>query len=116
MNKFERICTGGPFGDETCSYVIDLFDKEITVEDFIKMVMCQYPNEWGHITCGSVSLVHYNRGSIRFDSGYEDLKERKVASVSAHGGWSLMDYNIVIHKQKKSPISYDINRKTPFRF
>lgn len=116
MNKFERICTGGPFGDETCSYVIDLFDKENTVGEFIKMVMCQYPNEWGHITCGSVSLAHYNHGSIKFDSGYEDLKERKVASVSAHGGWSLMDYNIVIHKQKKSPISYDINKKTPFRF
>ena len=116
MNKFERICTGGPFGDETSSYMINLPEEEITVEEFIKMVMCQYPNEWGHITCGGVSLAHYNRGSITFDSGYEALKDRKVATVSSHGGWSLMDYNIVIHKQKRSPKAYDINRKTPFRF
>ena len=116
MRRFQRICTGGPFGDETCSYMINLPEEEITVGEFIKMVMCQYPGEWGHITCGSVSLAHYNHGSIKFDSGYEDLKDRKVAAVSSHGGWSLMDYNIVIHKQKRPPVSYDINRKTPFRF
>lgn len=97
MKKFIRICTGGPFGDETSAYVIELPNEEISVAEFIDMVIRQEPNEWGAIRCGRVILADYSHGKITYRPEYETYKNRAIASVSAHGGWSLMDYNIVIH-------------------
>lgn len=97
MKRFQRICTGGPFGDETSSYAIELPNEEISVQEFIDMVMLQEPNEWGMISSGHVVLADYSHGKITYRPEYDTYKDRAVASVSAHGGWSLMDYNIIMH-------------------
>ena len=102
MRRFQRICTGGPFGDETSSYDIILpKDENITVQEFIEQILVDEPNEWGSISCGRRCIIaDYKRGEATFRDGYDKYKNKKVVSATAHGGWSMMDYDIVIYKEK----------------
>ena len=95
----DLIYRAGPFGDCTSGYDVS-FPEGMTVEEFIKAVVAERPNEWGKITCGRCSLADYKRGEIHYSPDYEELKSARAATISAHGGWSLMDYNIVIHPLK----------------
>ena len=45
--RMKMICTGGPYGDASSSYVVKL-DKEYTVQEFVKMVLDEKPGEWGN--------------------------------------------------------------------
>ena len=115
-------CTGGPYGDATASYKVD-FPKGWTFLDFVEYVTLTYSKEhreWGDITVGSVfsdKIVTYREGEAFYFGGenwhndeekqkclekskilYKEYLNRKVASVSAHGGWSAMDYVITLEE------------------
>ena len=116
-------CTGGPYGDATSSYKID-FPKGWTFLDFVEYVTFTYSKEhreWGDIAVGSIlsgKIITYRDGEAYYYCGenwhsdeekqkcfeksknwYNEYLNRKVASVSAQGGWSAMDYVIILEKE-----------------
>ncbi len=97
--KFSLIYTGGPYGDETCSYDGHL-NQPLTVREFIDAVFEQRPDEWGRIRIWNhayTSYLEYNHKYITYiSSQFNDYLDRKIKSFSAHGGWTLMDYNLVL--------------------
>lgn len=118
MKQFKLICTGGPYGDCTSSYdVIFLDDKTIRVKDFIEMVLVQEPNEWGSICNGMREVIaDYKHGEATFRGGYDLIKDRKILSIKAHGGWSLMDYYLELEPVSKTEFSYDFKQLSIFDF
>ena len=100
MNKLVFIQTGGPFGDATSNYKVS-FPKEITVEEFINIVLEERSDEWGYFRSSwssSGKIAEYSKGEL-LSTGFETyskFKNRKIESVSANGGWSRMDYMITV--------------------
>lgn len=95
---FKLIQTSRIFGDETSFYDVVL-DKEYTVKEFIDAVLSERSDEWGEISiskerCLNASpSIEYRYGNIVSDPTVMDIVlDRKITSVKAHGGWSLMDY------------------------
>lgn len=88
-------------GDCTCDYNIEL-DKDYIVEEFIKEVLSSNPDEWGSI--GIDDGVGYSHGTPYCDykNGKlltklpDEVLSKKVSKVTSSGGWSLMDYKILL--------------------
>lgn len=86
--------------DCTCGYDIQL-DKKYTVKEFIKTVLQEKSNEWGHIGIYNIDSwfgnprLEYNRGKLKTEEELEDFADKQIIKVSASGGWSRMDYIIV---------------------
>lgn len=119
MKRFYRLCTGGPFGDETSSYEIILpEDEDITVEDFIEQILVDEPDEWGDIYNGMHKIIaDYKRGEATFRDGYDSIKHKKIISVKAHGGWSMMDYYLELKPNPKVLVDeYDYEQISMFDF
>ena len=76
-----------------------------TVREFIDDVMRQRPKDWGRIELYSkrpssfddrpISSVEYRRGEMggRFSNNDQN---REIKEISADGGWSRMDYMIIV--------------------
>lgn len=98
---FKLVCTGGPYGDCCCSYDIEL-RGEWTVQEFVEAVLKKNGNEWGYFYIGGGRNMFDK--PYRAEYRYGKLKEpiqgkiarRKIKRVTAHGGWSLMDYTVDI--------------------
>lgn len=100
--RMKMICTGGPYGDACCSYVVRL-DREYTVQEFVEMVLEEKPGEWGTIRiCKNLERIpenvldvcDYKHGQITNSFSLLNTKKRKIEKVTAHGGWTGMDYFI----------------------
>ena len=59
--RMKMICTGGPYGDASSSYVVKL-DKEYTVQEFVKMVLDEKPGEWGNFEITTDFTTHIRTG------------------------------------------------------
>jgi hypothetical protein len=118
MKQFKLICTGGPYGDCTSSYdVIFLHGEDISVKDFVEMVLLQEPNEWGSIRNGMCEVIaDYKYGEAIFRKIYDSIKDKKIVSIKAHGGWSMMDYYLELEPQPKLELSYDFQQLSIFDF
>ena len=95
--KFSLIHTGGPYGDTISTY--DGHPTEpLTVREFIDAVFKQYPNEWGNIKIWPTNHhIEYSRSEITQASVHlEDCLDRKIKSFTARGGWSRMDYTLIV--------------------
>ena len=99
-------------GDGTASYDV-ILNKEYTVWEFVQEVLSRTP-ERGEICIGEdvfncVYVCGYRYGVLmsEFDESFKDLK---VASIRAHGGWSLMDYFLTVEEKEnemdKQPSEY----------
>ena len=100
MSSIEWICTGGPYGDETSGYK-GRINKEITIEDFIKNEINK--EEWGTVYINGNSIFDYSRqgySEIRKDL-LDKYKTFKIKKVTAHGGWSRMDYYLFVEEEKE---------------
>lgn len=103
MFKFEK--TGDERRDCTTPYRV-ILDKEYTVKEFITTVMINYANEWGYIGIKSDRDVWFGDPHIEYShgkilrvasiTGIDFPLEAKVLSVKAEGGWSRMDYILII--------------------
>lgn len=97
---FTFIRTGGPYGDCTCDYDIKL-DKEYTVAEFVKTVLENKPDEWGYIGIWRSKTI-FGDPTCRYDYGKlrstlpDDILDKKIRSVDASGGWTRMDYLLVL--------------------
>lgn len=97
MNKITLKSTGGPYGDECCSYDFKL-SKEMSFKDFVELIVATNPKEWGYIKdrfFGN-TLASYNHKDITYH--IEDTSFLIKDFGSAHGGWSRMDY--IIHRKE----------------
>lgn len=108
MKRFYRLYTGGPYGDATSSYDIILPEGDaITVEEFIEQILIDEPNEWGGIYNGMREIIaDYKRGEVTFRDGYDSIKHKKISSVQAHGGWSMMDYYLTLYPSTESKLTF----------
>ena len=89
--------TSEEFGDCSAYYDVRL-DKPHTVDEFINLVLIERKGEWGEfkIYNPNVSWLGYERYEYRYgilnNSVPNDLLEKKIISITAHGGWTRMDY------------------------
>ena len=87
------------FGDCTAGYEVEL-SKQYTVNEFISDVLKR--NEWGYIVIYDESQAWFNKGNpyceYRNDKMVTEMNkeylDRIIASVTAMGGWSNMDYKL----------------------
>lgn len=84
----------GPFSDCTSVFEV-ILDREYTVRDFINAVLSN--GEHGCIEIKGSSLVcEYHGSAIKSGAFPDDVLQEKVLSAKAYGGWSLMDYELVL--------------------
>ena len=96
MKQLKQIHLEGPFGDETNLYRIEC-PKDTTVQQFIKLILQEYPNEWGAIRTKGKIILEYKHGEI--DIITADLIKYInciIKNAKGYGGWSLMDYDIEV--------------------
>lgn len=85
------------FGDCSANYKVSL-DKPHTVSEFINLVLIERKGEWGEfeIYNPNVSWLEYERyeyhHGILNNEIPKDLLEKKIINITAHGGWTRMDY------------------------
>ena len=100
MFKMESCSSVG--GDCTCSYNVSL-DKEYTVNEFIETVLKEKKNEWGYINIffsdyyDRYKICEYKYGEI-ISIANEEYLNKKVIGVTASGGYSRMDYELLINR------------------
>lgn len=98
---FRLVRTGEIRGDCTAPYDV-IFDKEYTVFEFIQAVK-DTGKEWGYIGIKNKEepffgkpKCEYNRGVVFNSEFTTDVLSNVVVSARADGGWSRMDYLLVI--------------------
>lgn len=88
--------------DCTCNYTVQL-NGEYTVRDFIDKVLAERSNEWGKFCIFTGHQVftypkcEYRYGSIVSNELEDHIFDMSILSISANGGWSVMDYLITLN-------------------
>lgn len=100
MKSFTLKRTGPICGDETAPYDV-VFLEKMTVREFVDYVLTL--NEWGSI---ALCLPGFSANDMQPCCQYshdkleselpEEYMDRTIASATAHGGWSLMDYILTL--------------------
>lgn len=94
------------FGDCMAGYRVDL-DKEYTLQEFIDAILTNKKDDWGEIKIAKRNSPWYRHPCIDYRYGNviskpnipEEVFGYKVKSVTAHGGWSAMDYIVTLEKE-----------------
>lgn len=106
--------TGGPYGDATSAYEV-LVPTGTTVREFIIYIRDRYSvehNEWGKFSYNHPfnDFLSYNRGKLFFEyypsgvpkdkcqSVLDEIADKKIVKIKAHGGWSAMDYTLYLEE------------------
>lgn len=93
------------FQDCTQGFTV-ILDKNYTVKEFIDQIVKQRRNEWGYFRLKMKKdpfgkrICEYRNGEYG-DILLPDILNRDIEIVSAHGGWSAMDYIISLTSQPK---------------
>lgn len=101
---FSLRISGPTAGDCTAPYSVQL-DKEYTVEELVNAIITNRSDEWGSIKLGSIIGPHicsYRHGVITSPIP-DEYKGAMIANISAHGGWSNMDYAITVAAKSETP-------------
>jgi hypothetical protein len=95
----------GPYGDQTCLYDVVFNKKNVTLSEFIQDVLHK-TNEWGNISIKDIKLnskyrLKYRNGTIENVDVFKNIENNDLDSViydaNASGGWSMMDYMIILN-------------------
>ena len=86
-------------GDCTAPYSVTL-DRDYTVEEFVQTVV-SITDEWGYIGINDGHTIFGNprceyRWGKLLSTLPDEVREKKLVSVKADGGWSRMDYLLTI--------------------
>lgn len=81
----------------TSGYIVSL-DKEYTVAEFIDYIFKERNGEWGSIDIVNHYSRSYKNSKFSYNGFEEDVLNKKIKKVTAHGGWTLMDYNIYVEE------------------
>lgn len=118
MKPFRLVETGGPYGDCTCSYDV-IFRSPMTLGEFIA-ALPHDEREWGCVRAEHHKVAEYKRGTtVIMDSIYYFCNlNRVVVSATANGGWSLMDYWVVLAPDPEvvEALNVDLHAHTNFEF
>lgn len=103
-----RIQTGPERGDCTASYAIEFRNEEYTVKTFVEAIL-KNTREWGtigiYVPIGKrKSITDAIKGNpyIEYHWGEQkgefptDILDKKVVGASGDGGWSNMDYLLML--------------------
>ena len=100
MKSFTLKRTGPIGGDETAPYDV-VFLEKMTVREFVEYVLTLH--EWGRI---ALCIPGFGSGDMQPYCQYrqdkleselpEEYLDRTIASATAHGGWSLMNYTLTL--------------------
>lgn len=114
--QIKLIHKDGPFGDCTSHYEV-AFPQDITVGEFMKLVIQENPTEWGEFGIyWNYPLAKYRDGKLFTAVALDEYRDMKVLRVQAHGGWSRMDYIIDPEKPPKPELKIDFRQATQFPF
>lgn len=102
MSKIYFIQTAPEAGDCTAPYDVH-FCQPMTVREFIDEILTR--NEWGTVyiydpnnpenLCRRKECCEYKYDKLK--SLFPDyIQERTIESASAHGGWTMMDYILML--------------------
>jgi hypothetical protein len=95
-------------GDGTAPYDVHL-NEAFTLSEFVQWVLENRPQEWGRFSLSggveTVGLFSYKYGEVIKDvmseSDYATIKTTRVKEVKAGGGYSNMNYVIVLEEMQK---------------
>lgn len=102
MFKLTQLSPEG--SDCTAPYSVEL-DREYTVAEFVEAVLSR-TREWGHVNITNGDdyfgdkICEYSHGDLKGEVP-EAFKDLKVISARAHGGWSAMDYYLIVEGYAK---------------
>lgn len=90
-------------GGDACAPYDVKFDKPYTVGDLVSEVLTTRKGEWGrfdlrHKGCGYFDRflsVEYRYGDLIGELP-EDIAKLPIIDATSYGGWSAMDYNIIV--------------------
>jgi hypothetical protein len=99
--------SAGPYGDATSDYRV-YFTRKTTLGEFIDYLKKHRKNEWGCVTVVEPCIPNrkkfkllYSCGKLTEDRIPEYLKDMPLPrKIKASGGWSRMDYIIILNKKK----------------
>lgn len=100
--------------DGTCGYDVEL-DMEYTLEEFLNTIWAERKGDWGEIV---VKKTMFDETRFRYTDEWKTIpiclnKNDKVKEVRASGGWSNMNYIIVVENK----IEKELNQsKSSLRF
>lgn len=89
---FEYITIGETRSDCTTPFKIR-FDKKLTLGEFIKQILTK--NEWGYIEIGKTK-IEYDGNKLISPNPFTKIYNKTINECYADGGWSRMDYDIVL--------------------
>lgn len=98
---FEFVQTGPTAGDETAPYDV-ILDKTYTVQEFINTVITKLSGEWGYIGVKNPKDPFFGEPHCEYKWGKllssmpDDILTKTIRSAKASGGWSRMDYILVL--------------------
>lgn len=79
-------------GDETALYNVEP-NRQCTLGDIVDYAV-RNTREWGYIDTLVFGSVEYRYGNLLDGNFADDLLIREVEKLTAHGGWSRMDYRV----------------------
>lgn len=95
-------CTAGPFSDYVNYYHVNIIEP-ITVKEFVDYILNKRANESGKIIANEPDKIienkfvcSYNGNAITDNGSLDDIADIPIKSIDAIGGWSVMDYMILI--------------------
>lgn len=98
------IPTGKVGGDCTCPYSVTS-DTPLTVAKLVQQILTR--KEWGYINFyyekiewgTSISEVSYDETQLNnVDDIFAKIQEKSVIKIRACGGWTRMDYDVLIEE------------------
>lgn len=101
-NLFKFMCTGGPYGDCSSHYNVEM-KQPCTVAQFVAFVNSK--GEWGKVYINPknwlghdalASFEYNNHGSNKPLAIPPFFHDMRIARIEAHGGWSNMDYFVYL--------------------
>ena len=98
MELLKFISTSGVHGDETSTFDVKINKDNTTVKDIIEYILSRN-KDWGFINIGnflSNKCLEYKYGAIISDNISSEDKNKIVKTIDASGGWSRMDYRIIV--------------------
>ena len=104
MTKMIELTQAAPErSDCTAPYTVTLH-KEYTVREFVNEIVSN-EKDWGYI--GIADGKNWSRGTPHCEYRWgellstlpEEIMDRTIESATADGGWSAMDYKLVLKKE-----------------
>lgn len=93
MFDFRFIATGETSSDCTTPYKIEFNKEYYTLGEFMEQILKN--GEWGYVEIDK-KRIEYREGKIISGNPFLKYYRKRISSCSARGGWSRMDYKIML--------------------